>query len=176
MGSGLSLDICYNRTLSAVRRQANNVGKMSKFTVGASNSERTAAALKKKDIAVIEMGRNGWMVSESSIDALLEQLQIVASREDILVLQCLDSRVSLEVNSAGGIQCPKKGDDGKVHVEGRITVAKDILFDILLDQLDPVFKSRKDSLIVLVCPLTRFLISCDSYERKEGARHPEEGD
>jgi hypothetical protein len=55
-------------------------------------------------------------------------------------------------------------------VEGRITVANDILLDILLDQLDPVFKSRKDSLIVLVCPLTRFLISCcDSLERKEGA-------
>jgi hypothetical protein len=51
-------------------------------------------------------------------------------------------------------------------VEGRITVAK----DILLDQLDPVFKSRKDSLIVLVCPLTRLLISCcDTHERKEGA-------
>jgi len=94
--SGLSLDICYNRNLPAVRRQANNVGKMSKFTVGASNSARTAAALKKKGIAVMEMGRNGWTVSESSIDALLEQLQIVASREDILVLQCLDSRVFLD--------------------------------------------------------------------------------
>jgi hypothetical protein len=68
----------------------------------------------------MEMGRNGWTVSESSIDALLKQLQIAASREDILVLQRLDSRVSLEVNIAGGIQCPKKDADGRVHVEGRI--------------------------------------------------------
>jgi hypothetical protein len=30
----------------------------------------------------------------------------------------------------------------------RITVAKDILLDILLNVLDPVFVSRKDSLIV----------------------------
>ncbi len=101
--SGLSLDICCNRNLSAVKRQANNVGKMSMITVGASNSARTAAALKKKGIAVMEMGRNGRMVSESFIDALLEQLQIVASRKDILVLKCLDSRVFLEVNSPGGI-------------------------------------------------------------------------
>jgi hypothetical protein len=168
--SGLSLNICYNRTLSAIKRQANYVGKMSMLTVGASNSARTAAALKKKGVAIMEMGRNGWAVSESSIDALLEQLQIVASKDDILVLQCLDSKVFLEVDSSGGVQCPKRGEDGKVHVLGRITVAKDIMLDILLDQLDPVFVSRKDSLIVLVCPLTRFLISCcDSHERKEGA-------
>jgi hypothetical protein len=56
-----------------------------------------------------------------------------------------------------------------VHVLGRIIVAKDLLLEILLDQLDPVFKSRKDSLIVLVCPLTRFLLSCcDTHEMKEG--------
>ncbi len=168
--SGLSLNICYNRTLSAIKSQANYVGKMSMLTIGASNSARTATALKKKGVAVTEMGRNGWTVSESSIVALLEQLQIVATKDDILVMPCLDSRVFMVVDSAGGVQCPKKGEDGRVHVEGRITVAKDILLDILLDQLDPVFKSRKDSLIVLVCPLMRFLISCcDSHERKEGA-------
>jgi uncharacterized membrane protein YgcG len=168
--SGLSLNICFNRTLSAIKRQANYVGKMSMLTIGASNSARTATALKKKGVTVTEMGRNGWTVSESSIDALLEQLQIVATKDDILVMQCLDSRVFMVVDSAGGIQCPKRGEDGRVHVEGRITVAKDILLDILLDQLDPVFKSRMESLIVLVCPLTRFLISCcDSHERKEGA-------
>jgi hypothetical protein len=65
---------------------------------------------------------------------LLEQLQIVASKDDILVI--LDGRVFLVVDSARGIQCPKKGEDGRVHAEGRITVAKDILLDILLDQLD----------------------------------------
>jgi len=168
--AGLSMDICFNRTLSAVKRQANYVGRISMLTVGASNSARTAAALRKKGITVTEMGRNGWMVSEDTIDALLEQLQIVASKEDILVLHCLDSRVFMEVDSLGNIQCPKKDKDGKVHVQGRIIVAKDLLLEILLDQLDPVFPSRKESLIILVCPLTRFLLSCcDSHERGEGA-------
>jgi len=167
--AGLSTDICFNRTLSAVNRQANYVGRISMLTVGASNSARTAAALRKKGITVTEMGRNGWTVSEDTIDALLEQLQIVASKEDILVLQCLDSRVFMEVDSLG-IQCPKRDKDGKVHVKGRIIVAKDLPLEILLDQLDPVFMSRRESLIILVCPLTRFLLSCcDSHERGEGA-------
>jgi hypothetical protein len=39
-----------------------------------------------------------------------------------------------------------------------------------MSRKDSLIMSRKDSLIVLVCPLTRFLISCcDSHERKEGA-------
>jgi hypothetical protein len=167
--TGLATDICFNRTISAVKRQADNVGKMSMLTVGASNSARTAAALKKKGISVVEMGGRGWKVSDESVDALLEQLQIVAAKDDILVLQCLDSRVFLEVDGTGGVQCPKRDKDGIVHVLGRIIVAKDLLLEILLDQLDPVFKSRKDSLIVLVCPLTRFLLSCcDTHEMKEG--------
>jgi hypothetical protein len=152
-----------------VKRQADNVGAMSMLTVGASNSARTAAALRKKGITVVEMGGRGWKVSEESVDALLEQLQIVASKDDILVLQCLDSRVFMEVDSTGGVQCPKRDKDGIVHVLGRIIVAKDLLLEILLDQLDPVFKNRKDSLIVLVCPLTRFLTPCcDAHVGREG--------
>jgi hypothetical protein len=167
--TGLASEICYNRTISAVKRQADNVGAMSMLTVGASNSARTAAALRKKGITVVEMGGRGWKVSDESVDALLEQLQIVASKDDILVLQCLDSRVFMEVDSTGGVQCPKRDKDGIVHVLGRIIVAKDLLLEILLDQLDPVFKSRKDSLIILVCPLTRFLTSCcDAHEGKGG--------
>jgi hypothetical protein len=167
---GLAVEICFRRTISAVKRQANNVGKMSMLTVGASNSARTAAALKKKGISVVEMGGKGWKVTDETIDALLEQLQIVASKEDILVLQCLDSRVFMEVDSAGSVLCPKRDKDGLVHVAGRIIVAKDLLLEILLDQLDPVFRSRMESLIILICPVTRFLLSCcDSHERKEGA-------
>jgi hypothetical protein len=79
----------FNRTLSAVRRQANDVGKISMITVGASNSTRTAGALRRKGVEIMEMGRKGWTVSEDSVDALLEELQIVASKEDILVQQAL---------------------------------------------------------------------------------------
>ncbi|MFN9907317.1 MAG: hypothetical protein ACK56F_14555, partial [bacterium] len=61
------------------------------------------------------------------------------------------------------------GEDGKVHVKGRIIVAKDLLLEILLDQLDPVLRSRKDSLIILVCPITRFLIACcEAHAKGDG--------
>jgi hypothetical protein len=165
----LSTNISFNRTLSAIKRQANDVGKISTITVGASNAIRTAAALRRKGVEVMEMGRKGWAVSEESVDALLEQLQILAGKDDILVLQCLDSRCFLETDSNGNVTLPKRGEDGKVHVKGRIIVAKDLLLEILLDQLDPVLRSRKESLIILVCPITRFLIACcDAHAKGDG--------
>jgi hypothetical protein len=61
------------------------------------------------------------------------------------------------------------GNGEDALLQGRIIVEKDLLLEILLDQLDPVFKSRKDSLILLVCPLARFLTSCcDTHEVKVG--------
>jgi hypothetical protein len=145
-------------------------------TTGASNAIRTAGALKRKGVEIMEMSRKGWSVSEESVDALLEQLQILASKDDILVLQCLDSRRILETDSNGNVHLPKRGEDGKVHVKGWIIVAKDLLLEILLDQLDPVFRSRKESLIMLVCPLTRFLITCcDAHVKGDSGEREGEG-
>jgi hypothetical protein len=174
--AGLATQLSFNRTLSAIKRQAEDVGRISMITVGASNSVRTAGALRRKGVDIMEMGRKGWTITEVNIDALLEQLQILACKEDILVMQCLDSRCFMEIDGNGNVQCPKRGEDGKVHVHGRVIVAKDLLLEILLDQLDPVFRSRKESLIILVCPLARFLISCcDTQERGSGADPEGEG-
>jgi hypothetical protein len=79
----------------------------------------------------------------------------------------------LETDSNGNVHLPKRGEDGKVHVSGRIIVAKDLLLEILLDQLDPVFRSRKDSLIILVCPISRFLIACCDAHVKAGGGEKE---
>jgi hypothetical protein len=174
--AGLATQLSFNRTLSAIKRQAEDVGRISMITVGASNSVRTAGALRRKGVDIMEMGRKGWAITEVNIDALLEQLQILACKEDILVMQCLDSRCFMEIDGNGNVQCPKRGEDGKVHVHGRVIVAKDLLLEILLDQLDPVFRSRRESLIILVCPLTRFLIPCcDTQEMGSGADPEGEG-
>jgi hypothetical protein len=173
--AGLSTQLSFNRTMSAIKRQAEDVRRISMITVGASNSIRTAGALRRKGVNIMEMGRKGWTISEDNVDALLEQLQILACKEDILVMQCMDSRCFMEIDGNGNVQCPKRGDDGKVHVHGRIIVAKDLLLEILLDQLDPVFRSRKESFNILVCPLTRFLIPCCDTHGK-GSSEEQEGE
>ncbi len=102
--AGLATELSFNRPLSAVRRQANDMGKISMITVGASNSVKMAGALRRKGIEIMDIGRKGWSVSEESADALLEQFQILVCKDDILVLQRLDSRCFMETDSKR--QCP----------------------------------------------------------------------
>jgi hypothetical protein len=55
-----------------------------------------------------------------------EQVAITADQDYILVLQCLDNRYFFEMDSSGNIKRPKKGLDKKVHIAGKITLAKDL--------------------------------------------------
>jgi hypothetical protein len=98
---------------------------------------------------------------------------ITSDKDDILILHCLDNRCFFELDSKGNCKCPRKDENGQLHVTGRISVAKDIQLEILLDQLDPLLASRTESLVILVCPVTRHLLPCcidhekGSEEKKE---------
>jgi len=162
----LSTTVTVCRTLSAIKRHRDNVGKMNFLSLGASNASRTAKALRKKGATVTEIGKKGWTISESSIDAVLEQLMITADKDDILILHCLDNRCFFELDSTGNCKCPRKDENGQLHVTGRISVAKDIQLEILLDQLDPLLASRSESLVILVCPVSRHLLPCCNDHEK----------
>ncbi len=169
----LSTTVTVCRTLSAIKRHRDNVGKMNFLSLGASNASRTAKALRKKGATVTEIGKKGWTISESSIDAVLEQLMITSDKDDILILHCLDNRCFFELDSTGNCKCPRKDENGQLHVTGRISVAKDIQLEILLDQLDPLLASRAESLVILVCPVTFHLLPC-CIDHEKGSEEEKE--
>ncbi len=70
----------------------------------------------------MELGKKGWTISDETVDTVLEQAAITADQDYILVLQCLDKGISLKWT--GNSKWPKKGLDGKVHIAGRITLAR----------------------------------------------------
>jgi hypothetical protein len=166
--SGLATSVCYGRTLSAVKRQDECVGAFNVVTIGASNARRTAAALRRKGVLVHEMGRPGWTITPTSVEAMVEEIIFEDKTKDVVVLQCLDNRVFFVVDELGSLAAPVKDKNGEVHIVGRVQVARDLQLEILLDQLDPLLLSRKEELTLLVCPSCRFLLSCcDSHDRKE---------
>ncbi|MFN9898011.1 MAG: hypothetical protein ACK55Z_04275, partial [bacterium] len=72
------------------------------------------------------------------------------------------------------VPVPEK--DGKVHILGRVSVAKDLQLEILLEQLDPMLESRRELLTSLVCPLVRYMLPCcDSHGSEKGGGREEEG-
>jgi hypothetical protein len=136
----------------------------------------TAAALRKKGVDIYMLGRKNWTVSVTSVDAAVEELAFEGRTEDIVVLQCLDNRCFYAIDSNGSMTAPVAGEDGKVHVLGRVSVAKDLQLEILLDQLDPMLESRRDFLTIVVCPLVRYMLPCcDSHGSEKGSGREEEG-
>jgi hypothetical protein len=174
--SCLETKIVHGRTLSAVRRQDECVGKIRMSTLGASNAMLTAAALRKKGINVYMLGRKNWTVSATSVEAAMEELGFEERKEDIVVLQCLDNRCFYAIDSNGSLTVPVPEKDGKVHILGRVSVAKDLQLEILLEQLDPMLESRRELLTILVCPLVRYMLPCcDSHGSEKGGGREEEG-
>ena len=70
-------------------------------------------------------------------DAILEQAAITADQGDHLSAQCLDNRYFFEMDSSENIKRPKKGLDKKVHIAGKITLAKDLQLEIGSINLTP---------------------------------------
>jgi hypothetical protein len=55
---------------------------------------------------------------------------------------------------------PARGKDGIVHVKGKVTVAKGMQLNLVLDQLEGFLAGRRDLLTILVSPSVRFVVSC----------------
>jgi hypothetical protein len=157
---GLATAVSFGRTLSAVKRVGEDVGKMSAVTVGASNAARTAAALKRKGVETVPLGQAGWKISEDSIAYLENELSGHVARAEFVVLHCLDSSVFYALEKGGAMSVPAAGQDGAYHVLGKIVVARGLQLEILLETVEPVLKLRSDLLTFLVCPTIRHVEAC----------------
>jgi hypothetical protein len=157
---GLATAVSFGRTLSAVKRVGEDVGKMSAVTVGASNAARTAAALKRKGVETVPLGQAGWKISEDSIAYLENELSGHVARAEFVVLHCLDSSVFYALEKSGAMSVPATGQDGVHHVLGKVVVARGLQLEILLETVEPVLRLRSDLLTFLVCPTIRHVEAC----------------
>jgi len=157
---GLATSVSFGRTLSAVKRVGEDVGKITAVTVGASNAARTAAALKRKGVETVPLGQAGWKISEDSVAYLENELSGYVARSEFVVLHCLDSSVFYALEKSGAMSIPAAGQDGIYHVLGKVVVARGLQLEILLETVEPVLKLRSDLLTFIVCPTIRHVEAC----------------
>ncbi len=51
---------------------------------------------------------------------------------------------------------PSRGEDGLVHIQGKVVVARGLQLDNLLELLGPILREREGKLTIQVCPLFDF--------------------
>jgi len=168
---GLATAVSFGRTLAAVKRVGEDVGKIAAVTVGASNAAKTAAALKRKGVETVPLGQVGWRISEDSVAYLENELSLYVARSVVVVLHCLDSSVFYVLEKSGAMTLPAAGQDGVYHVLGKVVVARGLQLENLLETVEPVLKMRSDMLTFLVCPTIRHVEACcmphDSLSEEE---------
>jgi hypothetical protein len=109
---------------------------------------------------VTNLGKAGWKISEDSVAYMENELSQRAALDEILVLQCLDSNCFYVLEKSGAMAMPCRGDDGLVHIQGKVVVARGLQLENLLELLGPLLREREGKLTILVCPSVRFLKAC----------------
>jgi hypothetical protein len=161
----LASSVASGRTLAAVREMEDN-GQMVEFVVaGASNADRSVAALARKGVTATKIGRAGWSLSvEKDVSDGIAELRSMGMEKKVLVFYCMDNACFFSMNRTGGSSLPKRV--GRTyHIPGKLVVASGYSLEMMTDEMAKVIREVKPLLAVVVTPMPRYLDPCcDEHE------------
>jgi hypothetical protein len=70
----------------------------------------------------------------------------------------------------GGIAFPAKSKDDRYHAKGKVTVAKDLPLENLLEKMEPLLRWGPDNLKLLVTPVCRHVSTAWRGKNRKGRR------
>jgi hypothetical protein len=139
---------------------------------------RTAAAMREMGKEVLEITEPGWRVSKDSVEKVVEKIGKEVDSTWIVVLQLLDNCVYFAEDDDGERHLPRKGADGKYHVEGALKLATASQASKTMMRAMPILRAMPENKKVLMAPQCRYLRPCcddqdhctnckeESYRRK----------
>jgi hypothetical protein len=156
----LASSVASGRTLAAVREMEAD-GQTVEFAVaGASNADRSVAALARKCVTATKIGRAGWSLSvEKDVDDGIAELKSMGMEKKVLVFYCMDNACFFSMNRTGGSSLPKRV--GRTyHIPGKLVVASGYSLEMLTDEMARVIREVKPLLAVVITPMPRYLDPC----------------
>ncbi len=138
---------------------------------GASNADRSVAALARKGVTATKIGRAGWSLSvEKDVSDGIAELKSMGMEKKVLDFYCMDNACFFSMNRTGGWSLPKRV--GRTyHIPGKLVVASGYSLEMMTDEMARVIREVKPLLAVVVTPMPRYLDPC--CEEHEGGRTEE---
>jgi hypothetical protein len=145
------------------------------LVIGSSNASKLSSALGNMGYACSLVFEANWRIGRSSVDHLARRTAAAIADMDpaVVVLQLLDNSCYYGCSRDGSRTAAKKGDDGKYHLEGEVTVCT---HDTQLEHLKAI-KGILDAIgkktCLLVTPLPRYIVAgcCQSPEHCSNRRY-----
>jgi hypothetical protein len=137
---------------------AEQEGSKRYLVVGGNHAKNLAEAMRRKGDTVDAVVISNWRATSKGVDFLVEEMNLAIShkRPTVIILQILDENTFLTLFEDGSQQPAWQDKEGKLHVEGRLVVAKEEVLTVLLKLLEPVWKATEGFHTVLMIPLLRY--------------------
>jgi hypothetical protein len=134
-------------------------GSKAKYAViGGSNARKTAEALKRQGREVLAITEGGWRINNESVEGLVRRVQKEVDSSWIVVFQMLDNSVYYVEGEDGEYYLPRKGDDGKYHVDGSLHLANPSRVSKTIKKVLPVLHALKPNKKLIFAPQARYLV------------------
>jgi hypothetical protein len=137
---------------------AEQEGSMRYLVVGDNHRKNLVEAMRHKGDTTHAVVIPNWRATSKGVEFLDEKMNLAFShkRPFVIILQILDENTFLTM-AEDGMQQPAWPDpEAKLHVEGRLVVAKDDVLTVLLKLLEPVWKATEGFHTILMVPMLRY--------------------
>jgi hypothetical protein len=151
-------------------------GAQKVILLGASNFSHCVERLRKLGLCVVDLTQPGWIASPENISLLTEKLsKIPCGASDRIVLD-LFGNLSYRFEQFDGTLSLAYKSGGKYHLAGNIVVCPTTVFKKTLENTASLFLAKKESTLVIVLPLPRYLFAgcckqADHCPKVTGAEH-----
>jgi hypothetical protein len=128
------------------------------LVVGGNHAKNLAEAMRRKGDTADAVVITNWRATSKGVDFLVDKMNLAIShkRPAVIVLQILDENSFLTLFEDGTQQPAWPDKEGKLHVEGRLVVAKEEVLTVLLKLLEPVWKATEGYHTILMVPMLRY--------------------
>jgi hypothetical protein len=136
-----------------------NTSTQKVILLGASNIGHCADRLRREGFEVIDLSSPGWLATPENIELLLGKIgKITCGTGDTLILDLFGNLSYRFEQFDGSISLPYKSK-GRYHLAGKVVTCPLQTFKKVLETTTAVFSAKKDSRMIVIPPLPRFLFA-----------------
>jgi hypothetical protein len=125
--------------------------------LGGSNCDRLGDTLAAMGKEVLKVTKGGWRPTRQAVDEMVEAIKGNVDKSAVVILMGLDNGAYYEEDEEGTRRLPRKDDENKYHVEGKLVLAAPRQVVGLVRNCREVLDVLEENRKVLVGPGPRYL-------------------
>jgi hypothetical protein len=134
--------------------------KVDFMIIGSSNAARLTKSMNNAGYSVCKILNRNWRITRDSCEALARTVVKTAEEEDpeVVVLFLMDGSIFYSKGPDGSRTLPRRGEDGKFHIEGDLVVCFSDTQTEHLNTLRPVLDAVGRRPCIVISPMMRYVI------------------